>query len=58
MTPRISLVTTTPNKVVLEKIREFLLNLLDEYSYIVGICTKLISVNDKKVKVNLNLSLS
>jgi hypothetical protein len=52
MTPRISLVTTTPNKIVLEKIREFFLNPLDEYSYILGSSTKLININDKKVKDN------
>jgi hypothetical protein len=52
MTPHVSLVTTTPNKVVLEKIREFLLNQLDEYSYILGNCTKLINIHDKKVKGN------
>lgn len=52
MTSRISLITTTPNKVVLVKIREFLLNQLDEYSYILGSCTKLININDKKIKCN------
>jgi len=52
MTPRISLVTTTPNKVVLEKIREFILNQLDEYSYILGSSTKLVNINDKKAKDN------
>lgn len=52
MTSRITLITTTPNKVVLEKIREFLLNQLDEYSYILGSCTKLININDKKIKLN------
>lgn len=50
MTVRVSLATTTPNKVVLEKIREFLLNLLDKYSYILGSNTKLISINDKKAR--------
>ena len=48
MTVRVSLVTTTPNKVFLEKIREFLLNHLDEYSGILGSCTKLINIIDKK----------
>lgn len=50
MTVRVSLVTTTPNKVLLEKIREFLLNDLDEYSGILGSCTKLINITDKKIK--------
>lgn len=50
MTARVSLVTTRPNKVVLEKIREFILNQLDEYFYILGSCTKLININDKKIK--------
>lgn len=50
MTARVALVTTTPNRVVLEKIREFLLNQLDEYSYILGSTTKLININDKKIK--------
>lgn len=49
MTSRVSLVTITYNKVVLEKIREFLISPLDEYSYILGSCTKLINVYDKKV---------
>lgn len=52
MTPRVSLVTTTPNKVVLEKIRQYLLNQLDEYSYILGSSTKLINIYDKKLKGN------
>jgi hypothetical protein len=52
MTPRISLVTITRNKVVLEKIREFLLNQLDEFSYMLGSSTNLININDKKVKDN------
>ena len=50
MTVRLSLVTTGPNRIVLEKIREFLLNQLDEYSYLLGSTTKLININDKKVK--------
>lgn len=50
MTVRVSLVTTTVNRLVLEKIREFILGLLDEHSYILGSTTKLININDKKVK--------
>jgi len=50
ITARVSLVTTTANRLVLEKIREFILGLLDEHSYILGSTTKLISINDKKVK--------
>ena len=52
MSPRISLVTTKINRLVLEKIREFLLSLLDEPSYILGSTTKLINISDKKVKGN------
>ena len=52
MTVRVSLVTLTANKLVLEKIREFILNLLDEYSYILGSTTKLININEKKTKGN------
>lgn len=50
MTVRVALVTTTANKVLLEKIREFLLSHLDEYSGILGSCTKLINIYDKKIK--------
>jgi hypothetical protein len=50
MTVRVSFVTTTPNKVLLEKIREFLLSHLDEYSGILGSSTKLINITDKKIK--------
>ncbi len=50
MTVRVSLVTTTVNRKVLEKIREYILNLLDEYSHMLGSTTKLININDKKVK--------
>ena len=52
MTARVSLVTTTVNKLVLEKIREFILGLLDEHSYMLGSTTKLvnISVHAKKVQ--------
>jgi hypothetical protein len=48
MTARVSLVTTTVNRLVLEKIREFILGLLDEYSYILGSTTKLVNISDKK----------
>ena len=51
MTVRISLVTTTINRLVLEKIREFLLSLLDEHSFLLGSTTKLINIMDKKVKL-------
>jgi len=34
----------------IEKIREFILSLLDEHSYILGSTTKLINISDKKVK--------
>lgn len=50
MTARASLVTTTVNRLVLEKIREFILSLLDEHSYILGSTTKLINISDKKIK--------
>lgn len=50
MTARVSLVTTTVNRLVLEKIREFILGLLDEYSYMLGSTTKLVNISDKKVK--------
>nr|YP_010608743.1 hypothetical protein PNX16_mgp028 [Drechslerella dactyloides]WAN89823.1 hypothetical protein [Drechslerella dactyloides] len=48
MTVRFSLVTALENKFLLEKIREFLLNQLDEYSCILGSSTGLININDKK----------
>lgn len=44
------MVTTTVNKVLLDKILEFLLNHLDEPSGILGSCTKLINIYDKKIK--------
>lgn len=44
------MVTTTPNKVLLEKIREFLLSHLDEYSGMLGSTTKLFNITDKKIK--------
>lgn len=44
------MVTTTPNKVLLEKIREFLLSHLDEYSGMLGSSTKLFNITDKKIK--------
>lgn len=50
MTVRVSLVTTSVNRQVLEKIREFILSLLDEHSYMLGSTTKLINISDKKVK--------
>lgn len=50
MTARVSLVTTTVNRLVLEKIREFILGLLDEHSYMLGSTTKLINISNKKVK--------
>jgi hypothetical protein len=52
MTVRVSLITTTVNRPVLEKIRDFILSLLDEYSYMLGSTTKLVSINDKKVQKN------
>ena len=52
LTSRISLVTTSVNRLVLEKIREFLLNLLDEYSYMLGSTNKLINISEKKTKSN------
>lgn len=42
MTVRVSLITITQDRILLEKIREFLLNQLDEYSCILGSSTKLI----------------
>lgn len=48
MSVHFSLVTTTINKNFLLKIREFLLNLLDEHSYLLGSTTKLINIIDKK----------
>ena len=50
MTVRVSLVTTTINREVLEKIREHLLSLLDEHSHMLGSTTKLINIYNKKVK--------
>ncbi len=48
MTPRVSLITITQDRMLLEKIREFLLKQLDEHSCILGSSTKLIYINDKK----------
>jgi len=48
MTVHVSLVTTTQDKILLVKIREFLLSQLDEYSCILGSSTKLINIFDKK----------
>lgn len=50
MTVRVGLVTTTVNRVVLENIRIFLLSHLDEFSYFLASNTKLINIQDKKVK--------
>lgn len=55
MTVRVSLVTTSVNRQVLEKIREFILSLLDEHSYMLGSTTKLINISDKKVILGLFL---
>lgn len=52
MSVRVSLVTISVNRLVLEKIREYLLSLLDEPSYILGSTTKLINIYDKKPKIN------
>jgi len=48
MTVRVSFVTTTQDKILLEKIREFLLSQLDEPSCVLGSSTKLININNKK----------
>jgi len=48
MTVRVSLVTITQDKILLEKIREFLLSQLDEHSCMLGSSTKLININNKK----------
>lgn len=58
MTVHIGLVSLTTNRLVLEKIREFLLNLLDEHSYILGSSTKLINICDKKAKSVNNKAVS
>nr|YP_010170442.1 LAGLIDADG homing endonuclease [Phanerochaete carnosa]QRZ60423.1 LAGLIDADG homing endonuclease [Phanerochaete carnosa] len=52
MTVRLSLVTITVNKPVLDKIREFILSLLDEYSYLLGSNTKLVNISTKNPKGN------
>lgn len=52
MTVHVSLISLTANKIVLEKIREFILNLLDPHSYILGSTTKLVNIVDKKSKGN------
>lgn len=49
-TVRVLLATTTPNRVLLEKIREFLISHLDKYSGILASCSKLINISDKKIK--------
>ena len=38
------------NRLVLEKIREFILSLLDEHSYMLGSTTKLINISNKKTQ--------
>lgn len=48
MTTRVLLIVITQDRILLEKIREFLLNQLDEYSCILGSSTKLINIYDKK----------
>lgn len=48
LTPHISLVTITQDKLILVKIREFLLNQLDAHSKLLGTETKLINIFDKK----------
>ena len=53
MTVRVSLVVITQDRILLEKIREFLLNQLDKYSCILGSSTKLININDKK-RIGIN----
>lgn len=50
LTVRFSIVITSVNKKVLEKIREHILNLLDEHSHMLGSTTKLINIIDKKIK--------
>ena len=52
MSVRVSLVTISVNRLVLEKIREYLLSLLDEPSYILSSTTKLINIYEKKHKIN------
>lgn len=52
MSVRVSLVTISNNRLVLEKIREFLLSLLDGPSYMLGSTTKLINIYDKKPQIN------
>lgn len=52
MSVRVSLVTISKNRLVLEKIREFLLSLLDGPSYMLGSTTKLINIYDKKPQIN------
>lgn len=52
VTVRLSLVTIADNKPVLDKIREFILSLLDEYSYLFGSNTKLVNILTKTPKGN------
>jgi hypothetical protein len=57
MTVRVSLVTITQDRLLLDKIREFLLSKLDEHSCILGSSTKLIHINDKK-RIGTNKPIS
>ena len=52
MTVHVSLVTTTQNRIILEKIREFLLTLLDEHSCILGN-----TMNNNRLSTNSNPSI-
>lgn len=51
-TVRISLITITEDRFLLEKIKEYLINQLDEYSLILAKNTKLIFINNKKARGN------
>lgn len=57
MTARVSLVTIRQDKILLEKIREFLLSQLDEHSCMLGSSTKLINIHDKRVGDNKPISI-
>lgn len=57
MIPRLSLITITQDRMLLEKIREFLLNQLDEHSCMLGSSTKLINISDKK-RIGANKPIS
>jgi hypothetical protein len=56
MTARLSLVTIRQDKILLEKIREFLLSQLDEHSCMLG-SSKLINIHDKRVGDNKPISI-